>query len=716
VTAGGADRSVDTRQVAFVALAILGLAAAALLVPSGGAGGAGGTPDGGGGDDPRPGDGRWGDPQERDDSPDAPGGWLRWLVDLIDQDGTPPEPDDEPPCLVAFDPPPEPGATVTVTVVLDGDRAAGVPVRFEGETIGRTDADGTVTGEVPYVRELTVRVGIEGGPDCVAETSTGTRGSVRPPGRNRPDTTSRVGAATTARPDARTVGPIGLAAARADNTSVDVEVRGELEIQVVGDPYPGTDVSVRARIADRPVPDAAVSVDGDVVGTTDADGTATVTVPADGRQEMDVGVTRGEYDATAVVDILLLAADLEPRSSLAVVPGADATVAATLGDRPADDAVVSVAGRERGRTNETGHLDIVLPADPRATVRVETQNQTATTSVADHYAVTAAAVALLATLVVGATARQRGRRSAATAAVGIGTGLATLIAVLLVDAHYGATARNAVVVAGCLLVGLLALGRRRAVVGATAASGRRMLGRVAARVRALLATARAVPLAALVARVRERLLAAALGTATLLGRAVGRLRRSLAGLLALPRSVRGLRSAVVARLRRIAAASSTRRAAYLLALAVGLVAGYLAAGGPGVVAVATAAVILVVAARWVRRRRTTGREASPDDHAAGDVSTGTRVRVPDSADRRSFREVWRAFARLVLPGRWRTSTPGEVARAAVEEGYPPGAVQDLTGLFREVEYGGRPRSAEVRDRAARAYERIREAVGEGEDA
>jgi hypothetical protein len=146
------------------------------------------------------------------------------------------------------------------------------------------------------------------------------------------------------------------------------------------------------------------------------------------------------------------------------------------------------------------------------------------------------------------------------------------------------------------------------------------------------------------------------------------------------------------------------------------VAGYLAAGGPGVVAVATAAVILVVAARWVRRRRTTGREAAPDDHAAGDATGGTRVRVPDSADRRAFREVWRAFARLVLPGRWRTSTPGEVARAAVEEGYPPGAVEDLTGLFREVEYGGRRRSAEVRDRAARAYERIREAVGEGEDA
>ena len=601
MTAGGADRSVDTRQVAFVALAILGLAVAALLVPSGGAGGAGGTPDGAGGDDQRPGDGREVDPQEPDDSPDVPGGWLRWLVDLIRPNGTPPEQVDEPRCLVAFDQPPEPGATVTVTVVLDGDRAAGVPVRFEGETIGRTDADGTVTGEVPYVRELTVRVGLEGGPDCVAETSTGTRGSVRPPGRHRPDTTSPVGAATAALPDVTSIVPVEQAAAQADNASVDVEVRGELEIQVVGDPYPGTDVSVRARIADRPVPDAAVSVDGDVVGTTDNDGAATVTVPDDGRQKIDVEVTRGEYDATAVVDVLLLVAGLEPRSSLAVVPGGDATVAAALGDRPADGAVVSVAGRERGRTDETGHLDVVLPADPRAPVRVETQNQTATTSVADHYAVTAAFVALLATLVVGAAARQRGRRSAATAAVGIGTVLATLVAVLMVDAHYGATARNAVVVAGCLLVGLLALGPRRAAVGAAAASGRRILGRVAARVRALLATARAVPLVALVAKVRERLLAAALRTATLLGRAVGRLRRSLAG-LALPRSVRGLRSAVVARLRRIAAATSTRRAASLLALAVGLVAGYLAAGGPGVVAVATAAVILVVAARSEERR------------------------------------------------------------------------------------------------------------------
>ena len=710
VTGGSDDagRAVDTRQVVLVVVAILGLVVAALLVPPAGVDGPGsgpGTSDGAVED----GDGDGGDDGGGDGEP---GEWLRWLDELIDPppDRLRPTENDEPRCLVSFEPPPEPGTTVTVTVILEGEPAADVPVRFEGERIGRTDDDGTVSGEVPYVRELTVRVGIEGGPDCVVEKSAGARGSLRLPGRHHPD-----GGAPTG--DTSAALPVGVAAAQDDNVSVDVDVRGEMRVDVEGDAYPGTDVRVRARIGSRPVPDAEVSVDGDVVGTTDADGTATVTVPDDGRREVDVAVARGEYDATAVVDVLLLGIDLEPRSSLAVVPGADATVVATLGDRPAPGAVVSVAGRERGRTNETGHLDVVLPADPRATVRVETENQTATTSVADHYAVPAAAVVLLATLAVGVTARRRGRRSAATAAATIGGLLAAIVAVLVVDAHYGATARNAVIVAGCVLVGLVALGRRRAAVAAAATGGRRGLGRVAARLRALVATLRDVPLATLAARVRERLLAAALRTATLVSRAAERLRRSLARLRTVGWSVRGLLSAAAARLRRLAAAVSPRRAAMfaagVVALAAAVVAGYLVAGVRGAVAVAAVCVVLAVVAR-VRLRRATEDEPSPGDRAAAGTA-GTRRRALASRGRRSFREVWRAFARLVVPGRWRTSTPSEVARAAVDRGYPRRPVEELTTLFREVEYGDRSLSAAVRDRAATAFDSIRDAVGEGED-
>ena len=91
-------------------------------------------------------------------------------------------------------------------------------------------------------------------------------------------------------------------------------------------------------------------------------------------------------------------------------------------------------------------------------------------------------------------------------------------------------------------------------------------------------------------------------------------------------------------------------------------------------------------------------------------------RSPPAAEGRgSFREVWRAFARLVVPGRWRTSAPSEVARAAVDRGYPKHPVEELTALFREVEYGGRPLSAAVRDRAAAAFDSIRDAVREDEE-
>jgi hypothetical protein len=713
-----AGRAVDTRQVGLVVVAILGLAVAALFVPAPA-----------GGDGSGPGNGSDGTDGTHDAPSDGPGGWLLWLVDLIDIDATPPDraETDEPRCVVAFDPPPEPGRTVTVSVVLDGERAADVPVWFEGERIGRTDGDGTVSGEVPYVRELAVRVGVEGGPDCVAETAaTGARQSRQAGG---PDGSGTTGDATAALAldraaavvpldRAAAVVPIGRAAARDDNASVDVDVDGELQVVVEGHARPGAAVRVRALFGDRPVPDAEVSVDGAVVGTTDADGTATVTVPDDGRRELEVAVARGEYDASTVVDVLLLDVDLEPHSTLAVVPGAAATANATLGDRPADDAVVSVAGRERGRTDETGQLGVVLPADPRATVRVETDEQTATTSVLDLYAVPAAALGLLAALVVGLTARRRGSHSAGRAAAAIGALLAALLTIVVVDAHYGATARNAVVVAGCVLVVVVVLGRRRTAVGGAATGARRGLGRVAARVRALAATVRDVPLAARVAGVRERLLAAALRVATLVGAAVKRLRKGVARLRAVSVSLGRVRSVVADRLRRLAAGVSLQRAVALLvgtlAVAAAILAGYAAAGRPGVLAIGAASVVLVGVVLWLRRRPEAGGEHSPGD-AAGDATAGTGVRVPDSRGRRSFREVWRAFARLVVPGRWRTTTPGEVARVAVKRGYPRRPVEELTALFREVEYGGRPLSAAVRDRAGTAYDSIRDAAGEGED-
>lgn len=54
-----------------------------------------------------------------------------------------------------------------------------------------------------------------------------------------------------------------------------------------------------------------------------------------------------------------------------------------------------------------------------------------------------------------------------------------------------------------------------------------------------------------------------------------------------------------------------------------------------------------------------------------------------------------------------THTPGQIARRAVEAGYPDDAVVRLTAAFRDVEYGGREQTRERLREVAEALERIR---------
>jgi hypothetical protein len=123
-------------------------------------------------------------------------------------------------------------------------------------------------------------------------------------------------------------------------------------------------------------------------------------------------------------------------------------------------------------------------------------------------------------------------------------------------------------------------------------------------------------------------------------------------------------------------------------------------------AVFAAAVALVVAIGFALRRRTTGGSDGGDDSASAANAPTVPSRASENGD--SIRTLWRGFARLVAPTRWRSSTPEEIAAAAVEQGFPRRPVTELTRLFREVEYGGRSLSSAVRSRANDAYEAIRQ--------
>jgi len=115
---------------------------------------------------------------------------------------------------------------------------------------------------------------------------------------------------------------------------------------------------------------------------------------------------------------------------------------------------------------------------------------------------------------------------------------------------------------------------------------------------------------------------------------------------------------------------------------------------------------------------TSGRTDDTDRPTAAS-SSGPSESVTDSSDGDesalpSLRDIWRAFARHVVPGHWRTRTPGEVSRAAIDSGLPRAPVEALTEAFRDVEYGGQS-SDSRREQARNAYDALVSASDEQED-
>lgn len=74
--------------------------------------------------------------------------------------------------------------------------------------------------------------------------------------------------------------------------------------------------------------------------------------------------------------------------------------------------------------------------------------------------------------------------------------------------------------------------------------------------------------------------------------------------------------------------------------------------------------------------------AGSDEDAA---ATGSAREVPA---RERIRTAWKMVVDAVVGGRHRRRTPGEIGRAAVDQGLPAGDVSTVVESFRDVEYGG----------------------------
>ncbi len=97
---------------------------------------------------------------------------------------------------------------------------------------------------------------------------------------------------------------------------------------------------------------------------------------------------------------------------------------------------------------------------------------------------------------------------------------------------------------------------------------------------------------------------------------------------------------------------------------------------------------------------TVRRGSADDDEGTGGTGIRGEPLGPESP-RRTVRAAWHTFCDRVGVRRRESRSPGEVARQAIEAGYPAETVNDLLSTLRDVEYGGHRATP---DRAVRAHD------------
>lgn len=683
------DAGVDGRQALLVVLCLFGLVTASLLAPVTGSNPAVGG-DGGvvtdvlsdlaefltSGDEPDDSGEGGGGGDGEDGGSDPP----EWLVDILrnlfdDDEGGGGGGGGEADCRVVVEQNPTPGSETTVRVLNEGDPQSGVSVWFNDRYVGETDGDGEATGVVPYVDRLNVTVQSE-------DTCTFTR---------QP---SVGGVSVAAVPAAAVGGPLrtALAAtgvsvgpdggyAQADggvNSSGEVQVDGDATVELLGRPYPNSTIDVVAVAGGTPIPDANVSVDGQRVGRTGADGRYTLSVPD--RDSIRVTVSRGDVSGETTVDVWQLRLGFAPQLT---VPGETVTANVTTSDGPVENASVALDGRRLGTTGADGRLRFQAPASVSGTLAATTGRQSTTVPLWRIYGLTLGASALLLALSTASTAvvaRRSGRQRATRVAVGW-LAAATLFVGFAVWEWLGLLGAGALVAVVAiyvfrdwlrdLLVRLSAVARRTLLW-----CQRMVLGIVSW-------------LETVIDSLRVRAVRFAEWVQTQPNSVPGLAARLRRWLLGLPDRVR------------TAAGSASGRAVGAGLLAALVVVTSTALLGPAGF-VLSAGLVVVTFVLWKATRYSPDRESTVAD--AGDSPTDGPPLGTDLG-RPSLRELWRRVARWVLPDEWRTRTPTEISRAAIDAGLPREPVERLADAFRDVEYGGHAEQSRL-DEAWRAYESL----------
>ncbi|WP_049890034.1 DUF4129 domain-containing protein [Natronorubrum bangense] len=246
---------------------------------------------------------------------------------------------------------PAPGEEVTVTVT-DGDGPkSNATVRFNGEQIGTTDADGAINGTVPFTEMVSVEV------------------------------TSDTGNET-----ATTTFPVAS------------------EVTIALEPVPlvlGGEAAVQAHVNGEPVSNADLYLGEEQVGTTDEAGEAVLAVPDDlGREEVTLTARRGEIEDERTVAVGQLEVTPESTTVLAI-PGQEISLTATVGSIPVSGVEIVDDGTVVATTGSDGEATVSASFESETLITGSYAGQETTTQVENRFLPVVVGMGVLVTGVLG---------------------------------------------------------------------------------------------------------------------------------------------------------------------------------------------------------------------------------------------------------------------------------------------------------------------------
>jgi hypothetical protein len=248
---------------------------------------------------------------------------------------------------VSVDGPVTPGANVTLTATYAGEPVPHAPVEVNGEAVGTTDADGQLDVEIPDAEEFEVEIEAEFEGERTIH--------LQAPGTETETDESDEGEETPA-----------------------------IELATDGNVTANETVTVTATVLGTPLSGVEVEANGESVGTTAADGTIEVSVPADAEAleleaeyeqegEYEVEFEDGEEGAESATE-----GPLQIGVNGAIAPGETVTVTALVNGTAVENATVSVNDERIGQTDANGSIAVSLPEQAEELeIEIETDTQSA---------------------------------------------------------------------------------------------------------------------------------------------------------------------------------------------------------------------------------------------------------------------------------------------------------------------------------------------------